>query len=75
MKAPQMLLIHLSDIHFIASEAGEPDDPNGGLRSDLLEDVRHMRATIGRPADRILISGDIAFSGQEAEYDFAYSLA
>jgi predicted phosphodiesterase len=67
-----MLLIHLSDIHFKASEAGQPDDPNGGLRSDLLEDVRHMRTTIGRPADYILISGDIAFAGQEAEYDFAY---
>jgi len=67
-----MLLIHLSDIHFKASEVGQPDDPNGGLRSDLLEDVRHMRATIGRSADCILISGDIAFAGQEAEYDFAY---
>lgn len=67
-----MLLIHLSDIHFKASEIGYPDDPNGGLRSDLLEDVRHMRSAIGRPADYILISGDIAFSGQEIEYDFAY---
>lgn len=67
-----MLLIHLSDIHFKASEAGQPDDPNGALRSDLLEDIRHMRTTIGRPADYILISGDIAFAGQEAEYDFAY---
>ena len=67
-----MLLIHLSDVHFKASNAGQPDDPNGGLRSDLLEDIRHMRSTIGRPADCMLISGDIAFAGLEAEYNFAY---
>jgi len=68
-----MLLIHLSDIHFKASNAGRPDDPHGGLRSDLLEDIRYMRSTIGRPADCILISGDIAYAGLAAEYDFAYS--
>jgi predicted phosphodiesterase len=67
-----MLLIHLSDIHFKAAEAGLPDDPNGGLRSDLLEDIHFMRTSIGRSADFILISGDIAFAGQAAEYDFAY---
>jgi predicted phosphodiesterase len=67
-----MLLIHLSDIHFRATEAGLPDDPNGGLRSDLLEDIRFMRTSIGRSVDCILISGDIAFAGQAAEYDFAY---
>lgn len=67
-----MLLIHLSDIHFRASEVGHPDDPNGGLRSDLVEDIRYMRTSLGRPADCILISGDIAFAGQAAEYDFAY---
>jgi Calcineurin-like phosphoesterase/GTPase-associated adaptor domain len=67
-----MLLIHLSDIHFRAADVGQPDDPNTGLRSDLLEDVRYMRSLIGRPADCILISGDIAYGGQEAEYEFAY---
>jgi 3',5'-cyclic AMP phosphodiesterase CpdA len=67
-----MLLIHLSDIHFRAANVGQPDDPNGGLRSDLLEDIRHMRSLIGRPADCILISGDIAYGGQDAEYEFAY---
>ena len=67
-----MLLIHLSDIHFKASNVGQPDDPNGGLRSDLLEDVHYMRSTIGRPASCILISGDIAYAGLAAEYDFAH---
>ena len=67
-----MLLIHLSDIHFRSANVGQPDDPNGGLRSDLLEDIRHMRSLIGRPADCILISGDIAFGGQDAEYEFAF---
>jgi 3',5'-cyclic AMP phosphodiesterase CpdA len=31
-----------------------------------------MRSVIGRPADCILISGDIAYGGQDSEYEFAY---
>lgn len=67
-----MLFLHLSDIHFRQAESGEPDDPNQGLRSDLIRDVRTMRARIGRSADGVLLTGDIAFAGKAAEYDFAY---
>ncbi len=69
-----MLLIHLSDIHFKAATVGQPDDPNGGLRSDLLEDVRYMCSSIGRSADCILISGDIAYAGLEADEEFASNI-
>lgn len=67
-----MLLLHISDIHFKATEVGAPDEPNRALRNDLLQDVKKMRADINRPANAILISGDIAFAGKAVEYDFAF---
>jgi len=66
-----MLFLHLSDIHFRSKEVSRDDDPNGGLRDDIIDDVRKMREKIGRPADAVLISGDIAFAGAEDEYQFA----
>lgn len=59
-----MLLLHISDIHFKYSEIVGPDDPNRGLRNDLIQDVRHMREKIGRNVDVILLSGDIAAARQ-----------
>ncbi|WFU23634.1 metallophosphoesterase [Bradyrhizobium sp. CB1717] len=67
-----MLFIHLSDIHFRKTEVGQPDDPNKALRSDIVEDVKRMRMDIGKPADGIWLTGDVAFAGQAEEYDFAY---
>lgn len=67
-----MLFVHLSDIHFRKTEVGGPDDPNLALRSDIVEDVKHMRKEIGKPADGIWLTGDIAFAGQADEYAFAY---
>lgn len=67
-----LLLLHISDIHFRRTDVGQPDDPNRGLRNDLIRDVRAMRERLGRPVDGILLSGDIAFAGKAQEYDFAY---
>lgn len=67
-----MLFLHLSDIHFKKTEVGQPDDPNLALRSDIIRDVRRMRNEIGRPADGILLTGDVAFAGRAEEYAFAY---
>lgn len=66
-----MLFLHLSDIHFRSKEVSRDDDPNGALRNDIVDDVKKMRAKIGRTADAILISGDIAFAGVQDEYRFA----
>ena len=66
-----MLFLHLSDIHFRSKEVSRDDDPNGALRDDIVDDVEKMREKIGRPADAILISGDIAFAGEQDEYQFA----
>ncbi|MFD1987436.1 metallophosphoesterase [Mesorhizobium newzealandense] len=67
-----MLLLHFSDIHFKKTEVGQPDDPNLALRSDIIKDVKRIRKEIGKPADGVLLTGDIAFAGHPAEYDFAY---
>src|SRR5476649_1106937 len=67
-----MLMLHISDIHFKKEEAGEPDDPNRGLRDDMIEDVKYMRGRLGAPS-MIVLSGDIAYAGRKEEYDFAYS--
>lgn len=66
-----MLFLHLSDIHFRSKEVSRDDDPNRALRDDIVNDVRRMRTKIGRAADAILISGDIAFAGAQEEYQFA----
>jgi hypothetical protein len=67
-----MLMLHISDIHFRQGEVGEPDDPNRGLRDDVIQDVKHMRDRLGPPG-MILLSGDIAYAGRKDEYEFAYS--
>ncbi|MFK7974814.1 MAG: metallophosphoesterase [Halioglobus sp.] len=67
-----MLLLHLSDIHFHSDDIRRPDDPNRGLRDDIIQDVREMRRRLQKDTDCILISGDIAFAGKEKEYDFAF---
>ena len=67
-----MLFVHLSDIHFKKTEVGQPDDPNLALRSDIIREMRRMRNEIGRRADCILLTGDVAFAGRAEEYAFAY---
>lgn len=67
-----MLFLHLSDIHFRSNEINRLDDPNAGLRDDIVADVELMRIEIGRSADGILICGDIAYAGAKREYEFAY---
>lgn len=68
-----MLLIHLSDIHFRAGEAGTKSDPNQMLRAKLIEDARAQCTRLGASADVILISGDIAYAGKREEFEFAKS--
>lgn len=67
-----MLLLHLSDLHFRRGEVGTAMDPNRHLRNELTRDAEQMCARLGTPG-AILVSGDIAFAGDQAEYDFALS--
>lgn len=62
--------IHLSDIHF-RNFSGDPFDLDQDLRSELIYDIsNHLKKQIAS-IDGILVCGDIAFSGQEAEYKVA----
>lgn len=66
MNSP-LTLIHLSDIHF--HKVG-PYDIDETLRNELVRDAENVTDEVG-PAAAILISGDVAFSGQTGEYDVA----
>jgi hypothetical protein len=66
-----MLLLHLSDIHLRKGEIGTAMDPNAHLRNELLRDAEARCKEVGTPPDAILISGDIAYGGEEEEYAFA----
>jgi predicted phosphodiesterase len=60
------LFVHLSDIHFDAKST-TTRGPNLAARHLLLDDLQEGVAALGRP-DAVLVTGDIAFSGQEEEY-------
>ena len=64
-----MLFVHLSDIHFMRSSGGV-FDPDEDVRNELLLDAQQVASELGAP-DGLLVSGDIAFSGQRNEYDIA----
>jgi hypothetical protein len=65
-KAPVRVFswIHLSDLHFGAGSVKHRFDHLRVMRA-IREDVRDH---FPRPVDRILVTGDIAFSAQESEY-------
>lgn len=66
-----MLFLHLSDIHFRASEVATAQDPNRNLRNEIVRDAKKFCEDLGKTPVGILISGDIAFAGQRSEYEFA----
>ncbi len=66
-----MLILHLSDIHFSKVEVVTKQDPNHHLRTELVRDIEAICGEIGTGPDVILISGDIAFAGENREYEFA----
>lgn len=68
-----MLLLHLSDIHFKKSDYNSPMDVNQQLRQQLVSDASAMCRKLGKKPDVIIISGDIAYAADPAEYDFAKS--
>lgn len=65
-----LLILHFSDIHFRKSEISTAQDPNFHLRSELVRDVVRQSKLLGTP-DAIIISGDIAFAGDQDEFEFA----
>lgn len=69
MTAGSLIFLHLSDIHF-HRRSGKAGDLDDDLRRQLENDAVAVRR--GLPGfTGILVSGDVAFSGQPQEYDFA----
>ncbi len=66
------LFLHLSDIHFHKSTSNNPYDLDADLRRKLAQDAVAAIEEIGlSKVTAILVTGDIAFSGDEKEYMFA----
>jgi len=66
----EMRLLHLSDIHFNASSGTTIHDLDADVRNELVRDATALSEEIGSPAG-VLVTGDVAFSGQRAEYERA----
>ena len=56
--------VHISDLHMRQSENAQRQ----AVLSAMLEDMRHRVATEG-PFDFVVVTGDLAFSGKESEYE------
>jgi predicted MPP superfamily phosphohydrolase len=63
----QLRWLHVSDFHFVAS--GDEFSQQVAMRS-LLQDIA-TRVDEQRPISFVLVTGDIAFSGREQEYERA----
>lgn len=61
--------IHISDIHFVKS-SNDPYDIDDELREAMLNDIKDY-GKLALNINGILVCGDIAFSGQEEEYEIA----
>ncbi len=66
----KLVLVHLSDIHFTRSSGTSAHDLDADLRNELLRDVTAITKGLGG-ATGVLVTGDIAFSGNETEYERA----
>ncbi len=69
MTQQKMVLLHLSDIHFHQG-SGSIHDLDMDLRNELERAAREMREKFPS-IHGILVTGDIAFSGQRKEYEIA----
>ncbi|MFO0578927.1 MAG: metallophosphoesterase [Polyangia bacterium] len=66
----KLVLVHLSDIHFTGSSGTSVHDLDAEVRNELLRDAAIVTKELGS-ATGVLVTGDIAFSGQRAEYERA----
>lgn len=64
-----VVLVQLSDIHFTGHTDTEAAR-HQSIRLDLTRDLKQMREVVG-DASTIVVTGDIAFSGDPAEYKVA----
>ena len=65
----RLVFLHISDLHLCESVHGQPTDLDADVRTVFLDDVVNVLS--GRRVDRVLVTGDLAFAGKEAEFVFA----
>jgi predicted phosphodiesterase len=66
----KLVFVHLSDIHFTRSSGVSVHDLDKNVRNELVLDATKAAKDIG-PVTGVLVTGDIAFSGSEAEFERA----
>lgn len=66
----KIVLVHLSDIHFTGSSGTSVHDLDSEVRNEILRDAATVTKELGG-ATGVLVTGDIAFSGQRVEYERA----
>jgi len=66
----QLSFIHLSDIHFVKS-SNDPSDIDKDLREAIINDLEINGRENLKNVAGILVTGDIAFSGNIEEYEIA----
>jgi predicted phosphodiesterase len=66
----KLVFVHLSDIHFTRTSGVSVHDLDKNVRNELVLDATKVAKDIG-PVTGVLITGDIAFSGSEAEFEHA----
>ncbi len=64
--------LHLSDIHF-STKLDDEKIVHTDVRDQLLNDLRDVMLPRVGSVNKVLIAGDIAFSGKRAEYEEATS--
>lgn len=70
MRLEETVFIHLSDIHFKKMRNGHITDVDDDVRNELLRDVEQQSKGFSSISG-ILVTGDIAFSGQPDQYQRA----
>ena len=68
----KLVFVHLSDIHFTGSSGTSVYDLDSEVRNEIVRDAATVTKELGE-ATGVLVTGDIAFSGQRTEYERAAS--
>ncbi|WP_164759247.1 metallophosphoesterase [Mesorhizobium sp. M6A.T.Ce.TU.002.03.1.1] len=63
--------VHLSDIHFGQERDGGTNAENADAKKRLIEDARAEVGKLGGKVHGVIVTGDIAYSGNDDEYTLA----
>lgn len=70
MLSADLTFVHLSDIHFRKKRSGTAHDADQEIREALEFDLRRLVPRFG-PVNGLIVTGDVAWSGNQSEYTYA----